>query len=76
MLSSIKGKKIMKFIILGNKRKSDDTVSKKNKSIKLDDGSQSDEESDNENDSDEIMDFEDDSDEDGLKCKFFISITT
>lgn len=42
----------------------------------MDDGSQSDEESDNENDSDEIMEFEDDSDEDGLKCKFFISITT
>jgi len=64
--------KRIQFIISGNKRKSEDNVSKKNKSIKLDESNQSDEDSDDENDSDEIMDFEDDSDEDGLKCKFFI----
>ncbi|KAL5232731.1 hypothetical protein ACI65C_000141 [Semiaphis heraclei] len=48
----------------GNKRKSVDNGSKKNKSIKLDESDQSDEESD---DDDETMDFEDDSDDEGLK---------
>lgn len=54
----------------GNKRKSEDNISKKNKSIKLDESNQSDEESDDENETDdETMDFEDDSDDDdeGLK---------
>lgn len=59
------------FYVLGNKRKSEDNVSKKNKSIKLDETNKSDDDSDDENDSDEIMDFEDDSDDEGLKCKIF-----
>ncbi|XP_060881274.1 46 kDa FK506-binding nuclear protein [Metopolophium dirhodum] len=57
----------------GNKRKSEDNVSKKNKSIKLDESNQSDEDSDDENDSDEIMDFEDDSDDDGIKLSDLVS---
>lgn len=48
----------------GNKRKLEDNTSKKNKSIKLDESNQSDEESD-----DETMDFEDDSDDDGEGLK-------
>ncbi|XP_025200260.1 46 kDa FK506-binding nuclear protein [Melanaphis sacchari] len=49
----------------GNKRKSEDNTSKKNKSIKLDKSNQFDKDSDDENETDdETMDFEDDSDDD------------
>lgn len=62
--------------LTGNKRKAEDNISKKTKSIKLDESNQSDEDDDTDSD-DEIMDFEDSEDDDNNegvsgKLQFFL----